>query len=478
MGDKRLTGLIATLQTQGVKALNASLRGGEPPKLRLNQPTATIPAETLATLTDLARRHVHDIEEGLEDGEYVRSENQDLPAKQAAVRAGELACREAMVANRNLSQAELVSKYESKLEKVKVAHPGWKGEEYVAHAERELAAVKARGMQGLKELWPDLDLGRAADSGDFVESSVRLRISLKQGAVSSLALHFDNHHPGVAAELTAALADAVSTSPRLLSALKAYADVVATAPFGDLEVGEDSSSKLSAVQLKVSAKMAAEAAYMIGASEAELGSRAKEFMSAYDNPRGAWQTLRDHWLTQVGDLKSTRMRAAVYDDLINDEEALQALYFDKFFPALKTAHFPPPESAAWYAATQDVMREWLLQTNTQSRKLEQTETELLSVLIPARAARFAAEESMTAAMRVVRLEQAIKAWHVADETRGPMTDNDAAADEDAVVLMLADMRHYCDQHGLDFGQLDRGAYADYCDQLDNDRHHATLSPSP
>lgn len=56
---------------------------------------------------------------------------------------------------RKLSQAELVRKYETKLEKVKAAHPGWKGEDYVAFAERELAAVKAQGLDGLKALWQE-----------------------------------------------------------------------------------------------------------------------------------------------------------------------------------------------------------------------------------------------------------------------------------------------------------------------------------
>lgn len=49
--------------------------------------------------------------------------------------------------------AALVKEYETKLERVKAFHPGWKGEEYVEHAEAELAAVKAGGLAGLKEFW-------------------------------------------------------------------------------------------------------------------------------------------------------------------------------------------------------------------------------------------------------------------------------------------------------------------------------------
>lgn len=94
----------------------------------------------------------------------------------------------------------------------------------------------------------------------------------------------------------------------------------------------------------------------------------------------------------------------------------------------------------------------------------------VDVVIPARDPKFAAELSFTAAMRVDRLGQAIKAWRVADdspEDAGSGTE----PDEHAVVCLLADLRHYCDAHGLDFALLDRGACADYLEQLANDRHH-------
>lgn len=70
--------------------------------------------------------------------------------------------------DRKLSQAELVRQYEVNLEKVKAAHPGWKGEDYVAYAERQLAAVKARGMEGLKEVWQVSQERELKQGDDFV----------------------------------------------------------------------------------------------------------------------------------------------------------------------------------------------------------------------------------------------------------------------------------------------------------------------
>jgi len=49
--------------------------------------------------------------------------------------------------------ADLIAEYEAKLATVKKFHPGWRGEDYVAHAEAELAAVKAGGLAGLKAFW-------------------------------------------------------------------------------------------------------------------------------------------------------------------------------------------------------------------------------------------------------------------------------------------------------------------------------------
>jgi hypothetical protein len=48
---------------------------------------------------------------------------------------------------------KLIAEYEQKLKLVKQFHPGWRGEEYVKHAEGELAAVKEGGIEGLKKFW-------------------------------------------------------------------------------------------------------------------------------------------------------------------------------------------------------------------------------------------------------------------------------------------------------------------------------------
>ena len=48
-----------------------------------------VPSGVLAALIEMANAHIEDIETGLEDGTYVRSENSDLPDKQAAVKVAE-----------------------------------------------------------------------------------------------------------------------------------------------------------------------------------------------------------------------------------------------------------------------------------------------------------------------------------------------------------------------------------------------------
>jgi hypothetical protein len=109
-----------------------------------------------------------------------------------------------------------------------------------------------------------------------------------------------------------------------------------------------------------------------------------------------------------------------------------------------------------------------------------THTVPVEITVPALDPRFASEQSMTAAMRVVRVEQAIKAWHVADET-GEDVVVGGGADEPAVVSLLADLRHYCDTHGLDFAKLDRYAYGDYRAQMATDRENAGVAdttPTP
>ncbi|KKI36161.1 hypothetical protein VI03_25700 [Burkholderia vietnamiensis] len=113
---------------------------------------------------------------------------------------------------------------------------------------------------------------------------------------------------------------------------------------------------------------------------------------------------------------------------------------------------------------------WLAAVAAQAAKHVAT----VEVAVPALDPKFASEPTYTAGMRVARMEQAVKAWNVADESDAVC----AQPDEHAVVCMLADLRHYCDAHGMDFAQMDRHAYADYLEQKANDRHHETVTHAP
>lgn len=59
----------------------------------------SIPAEVLASLIDMAKAHVEDIETGIEDGTYLQSENPNLPEKQAATSCAEAIYRGAVLAS-------------------------------------------------------------------------------------------------------------------------------------------------------------------------------------------------------------------------------------------------------------------------------------------------------------------------------------------------------------------------------------------
>ncbi|WP_199028523.1 hypothetical protein [Ralstonia sp. ASV6] len=89
----------------------------------------------------------------------------------------------------------------------------------------------------------------------------------------------------------------------------------------------------------------------------------------------------------------------------------------------------------------------------------------VAISIPAQMPEFSAEQSFNPKMQVARFEQAMKAWRVADESASLVAGPN---ERDAVVLMLADLRHYCDVHGLNFGRLDREAYTEYV----NDKNRA------
>ncbi len=99
------------------------------------------------------------------------------------------------------------------------------------------------------------------------------------------------------------------------------------------------------------------------------------------------------------------------------------------------------------------------------------DTQTLDVKIPAEMPEFAAEQSFTSAMRVVRVEQAVKAWQIADQTF-ELAPGTSIPFEHAIVCMLSDLRFLCDQHGLDFARLDRRAYDDYVESLATERRKA------
>ncbi|VWC79201.1 hypothetical protein BLA39750_01071 [Burkholderia lata] len=117
---------------------------------------------------------------------------------------------------------------------------------------------------------------------------------------------------------------------------------------------------------------------------------------------------------------------------------------------------------------------WADAVHTLKRDPEMRGVVSVDVVVPARDPKFASEPTYTAKMRVARVKQAMKAWRVADESCDDAASN-TEPDTLAVACLLADLRHYCDAHGLDFSAMDRGGYADYCDQLGDDRHHEALS---
>lgn len=81
--------------------------------------------------------------------------------------------------------ADLIAEYEAKLAKVKEFHPGWRGEDYVAHAEGELAAVKSGGMVGLKAFWEKINNPQPKTVLDWAVLGPRLAEALK-GAQQAL----------------------------------------------------------------------------------------------------------------------------------------------------------------------------------------------------------------------------------------------------------------------------------------------------
>ena len=97
----------------------------------------------------------------------------------------------------------------------------------------------------------------------------------------------------------------------------------------------------------------------------------------------------------------------------------------------------------------------------------------VSIDIPALLPQFINERSFGPKMHAARVEQAMKAWSVADESE--CFAEKAGAREDIVAGMLADLRHYCDDHNLDFANLDRQAYSGYVDDK-NRAQEESVSP--
>ncbi|MCM3581822.1 MULTISPECIES: hypothetical protein [Ralstonia] len=95
----------------------------------------------------------------------------------------------------------------------------------------------------------------------------------------------------------------------------------------------------------------------------------------------------------------------------------------------------------------------------------------IEVRIPAEMAEFAADSSYSPRMRVARVEQALKAWSVANETSSDAPDSPEGA-EQAVLCLLSDLRHYCDAKGLAFAPIDRLAYQEYLSVLVESRQSA------
>lgn len=93
------------------------------------------------------------------------------------------------------------------------------------------------------------------------------------------------------------------------------------------------------------------------------------------------------------------------------------------------------------------------------------------ITVPASMERFAGEVYMSPPMKVERILQALKAWRAADDSVVDAPDA-GEVDEHAITCMLADLRHLCDEHELDFAQLDRQAYADYAESRGDEMAHA------
>lgn len=100
----------------------------------------------------------------------------------------------------------------------------------------------------------------------------------------------------------------------------------------------------------------------------------------------------------------------------------------------------------------------------------------IEIRIPAEMSEFASDSFYSPRMRVARVEQALKAWGVANETSSDVPNSPEGA-EHAVLCLLADLRHYCDAKGLAFAPIDRLAYQEYLSVLVESRQSSIAGDS-
>ncbi|BBA45478.1 TPA: hypothetical protein ACK3Q6_007017 [Burkholderia cepacia] len=180
----------------------------------------------------------------------------------------------------------------------------------------------------------------------------------------------------------------------------------------------------------------------------------------------------DGTVQDVSDAEVEAAKAAGFRIEFCPPDVVDELLRGRYWWTVTQPHWSGIESSEGDFSTEQ--EAWADAVRTLQRDPEMRGVASVDVVIPARDPKFASEPTYTAKMRVARLKQAMKAWRVADESSDDAS-SDTEPDTLAVSSLLADLRHYCDAYGLDFSAMDRGGYADYCDQLSNDRHHEVLN---
>ncbi|WP_233874169.1 hypothetical protein [Paraburkholderia adhaesiva] len=133
----------------------------------------------------------------------------------------------------------------------------------------------------------------------------------------------------------------------------------------------------------------------------------------------------------------------------------------------------PDEMGAWADAVRELWRDpRLVLSGKDDVCAEAGAQAIVLVSIPELMHRFSAEQSLSPAMRMVRIGQAIKAWHVADHA-DEIHDTPESAPS-TLVCMLSDLRHDCEANQLDFTKLVGESYTE-C-QLTKHHHAAKETP--